>query len=108
MTNSFRFMNDSLNRRLLKLLKSHGIKFIVDRQGSIHYSSSVETAFSKLVSRVRNSAFPEWQLLTFPTSWKIQYTNYMAEHSIPYFREIANGRVWYLLAKRYRPHRWKL
>jgi len=32
----------------------------------------------------------------------------MSRHGIPFQEELSNGELWFLLPRKYRPHKWKL
>lgn len=106
---SFRFADDTLNRRLITLLKKRAIGHAVGRNGVIHYSpDDAECVENILIDSIRSSVFPFWQVLTCPEDWTRRYRDYMTRHAIPFTEEISDGQLWFLLPRRYRPHAWKL
>ncbi|HEX3997531.1 MAG TPA: hypothetical protein VHX65_03160 [Pirellulales bacterium] len=106
---SFKFGDEDLNSRLLALLKKSHIKHSVDKQGVIHYpSGEADLVENDLLCSVRDAVFPRWQVLTCPPEWIESYKLYMRGHQIPFHEELSNGKVWFLLPRRFRPHRWKL
>jgi hypothetical protein len=108
-SNSFKFLDDHLNHLLLALLRKCKIKHRVDRNGVIHFSSEDEEVVeNELICSVRDKAFPTWQLLTRPPEWTERYKKYMSNHGIPFCEEQSNGESWFLIPRKYRPHRWKL
>jgi len=107
--NSFKFLDDDLNQRLLALLTKGKIGHRVDKEGVIHYSLDDEEAVENdLICLIRDKVFPSWQVLTCPRDWIVRYEEYMRSHRIPFHEELSNGELWFLLPRKYRPHRWKL
>jgi hypothetical protein len=107
--NSFRFLDDELNRQLLALLKQGEIGHEVGRDGIIRYSPADEEVIENdFICLIRDEVFPSWQLQTCPRSWAVRYRQYMNRHGIPFREELSNGELWFLLPRKYRPHRWKL
>jgi len=108
-SNSFKFLDDELNRQLLALLKKGKIKHHVGNDGIIHYSPDDEEVVEEhFICSIRDRVFPSWQVLTCPRSWTVRYKKYMSHHGIPFREELSNGELWFLLPRKYRPHRWKL
>src|SRR5207302_6452172 len=106
---SFRFGDDRLHRQLLAQLKKRGIKHTVGRDGMIHYSADdKEVVEDKVICPIRDRVFPAWQILTCPRDWIERYSGYMRDHRIPFYEELSDGEVWFLLPRRHRPHSWKL
>jgi len=106
---SFKFVDESLNQQLLTLLKKGKIQHDVDKQGLIFYSpEDEEVVENDLISAIRDKVFPSWQVVTCPREWITQYKNYMIRNKIPFQEELSNGELWFLLPRKYRPHRWKL
>jgi hypothetical protein len=107
--NSFRFLDDDLNRQLIALLRKAKIKHDVGKDGSIHYSpDDEEVVENDFVGSIRDKVFPAWQVLTCPRDWSMLYKKYMKHHGIPFQEELSNGELWFLLPRKYRPHRWQL
>jgi hypothetical protein len=107
---SFRFMDDSLNRKLIKLLqlKARG-RFEIQPDGTIRYPREEEDLIGNdVICAVRNAAFPTWQVLSCPADWIDSYRSYMAEKKIPYREEIRDRSLRLLIPRNYRPHSWKL
>jgi hypothetical protein len=108
-TSSFKFSDESLNRRLISLLTKGKIKHSIDKDGAIHYAANVENAVENdLIGSIRDEVFPAWQILTCPSDWAATYREYMVDHDIPFREELSNGELWFLLPQNFRPHRWKL
>jgi hypothetical protein len=108
-TLSFRFAEDDLNRRLIARLRKNRIRHSVEENGVIHYSREDEEAVENdLICSIRNRVFPSWQVLSCPKEWTQQYRQYMTHHDIPFTEELVDGQLWFLLPRKYRPHRWKL
>jgi hypothetical protein len=107
--NSFKFVDERLNRRLLTLLRKSEVKHSIDKQGVIHYSATVADAVENdLICSIRDEAFPQWQVLTCPPDWIGSYREYMSGHGILFYEELSDGELWFLLPRRFRPHQWKL
>jgi hypothetical protein len=107
--NSFRFLDEDLNQQLLTLLKKSKIKHDVDKNGMILYSPEDEAVVDNdYICAIRDKVFPSWQVLTCPRDWIVRYKKYMISHWIPFHQEMSNGELWFLLPRKYRPHRWKL
>ena len=105
----FRFLDDDLNQRLLALLRKAKIKHGVGKDGVVHYSrDDEEVVENDFVCTIRDTVFPSWQILTCPRDWTVRYKKYMNDHGIPFHEELSNGELWFLLPRKYRPHRWKL
>jgi hypothetical protein len=108
-SNSFRFLDDDLNQQLLALLKKGKIKHDLGTDGIIHYSpADEEVVENDLICSIRDKVFPSWQVLTCPRDWIARYKKYMSHRGIPFHEELSNGELWFLLPRKYRPHRWKL
>jgi hypothetical protein len=108
-SNTFRFLDDALNRRLLALLEKDKVKHHVAKDGTIRYSpDDEEVVEDRFICSVRDGVFPSWQVLTCPSDWTGRYKRYMSRHGIPYYEELSNGELWFLLPRKYRPDRWRL
>jgi hypothetical protein len=106
---SFKFLDNTLNQRLVILLKRSKVDHSIDENGVIHYSvDDQEVVENELICEVRDKVFKPWQILTFPNGWTERYLEYMARRGIPFREELSDGELWLLLPKRYRPHSWKL
>jgi hypothetical protein len=107
--NSFRFLNEDLNHQLLVFLKKAKVKHEVGKDGVNHYSpEDEEVVENELISPIRDKPFSSWQVLTCPGDWTSRYKEYMSEHRIPYLEKVSNRDLWFLLPRKYRPHRWKV
>lgn len=107
-TLSFKFLEDDLNRRLIALLKNE-IGHAVDENGVIHYSPRDEWSVENdLIGSIRDRVFSPWQVLSCPKEWAERYRRYMVKHDISFKEELSDGQLWFLLPRKYRPHRWKL
>lgn len=49
---------------------------------------------------------PQW--VTCPKDWRKRYRDYMKKRKIPYLERRSGKTLWFLISKKYRPHRWKL
>ncbi len=108
-TLSFRFLEDDLNRRFIALLKKNEIRHSVDENGVVHYSpQDEESVENNIISSIRDRVFSAWQVLSCPKEWADRYRRYMVKHDIPFKEELSDGQLWFLLPRKYRPHRWKL
>ena len=108
-SNSFKFLDGTLNQLLIALLKKAKIKHNVGADGIIHYSSDDEDIVENdFICSIRDKVFLSWQILTCPRDWTGRYKKYMNLHKIPFHEELTNGELWFLLPRKYRPHRWKL
>lgn len=109
LTNSFKFVDDELNRKLIGRLKKAGIKHVVDKDGVIHYSAREEDSLENdLLQAIRCEVFPSWQVLSCPENWTDSYRAYMLEHDVPFAEELIDGRLCFLLPRRYRPDAWRI
>jgi len=107
--NSFKFLDDDLNRQLIALLKKAKIKHDIDKHGVVHYSPlDDEFVENDLICSIRDKVFPSWQVLTCPRDWAVRYKKYMSRRGIPFHEEFSNGELWFLLPRTYRPDRWNL
>lgn len=105
----FRFLDDRLNKMLIARLSESGIRHSVQKDGTIKYSAEHDSVVeNEFISSVRNEAFPSWQVLTCPPEWICSYKRYMLDGSIPYFEELSNGELWFLIPRKFRPQTWKL
>ena len=108
-TNSFKFVDERLNGRLIALLSKSKVKHRVDKQGVIHYpANAADVVENDLICSIRDEAFPRWQVLTCPPDWIGSYREYMSRHGIVFYEELSDGKLWFLLPRRFRPHQWKL
>src|SRR5437879_3861339 len=108
-TYSFKFMNDRLNQRLLRLLREARIHHVVDKDGVIRYSPEDERVVgNELIHTIRTKVFPAWQLLSCPKDWTDRYRCYMTQRGIEFSEELVNDQLCFLLPRKYRPHAWKL
>ncbi len=106
---SFKFVDETLNRRLLALLNRAGVKHTVDKGGAVHYSPDDEGVVENdLISSIRDQVFSSWQVLTCPVDWIQRYREYMTKHGVPFREELSNNQLWFLIPRKYRPHSWKL
>lgn len=108
MRHSFRFVDDNLNSRLIALLAGSGVKHSVGKNGVIRYSPG-DAAFieNELICSIRDGVFPSWQILTCPEDRVSRYRDYMTRRHIPFTEEWIDGKLWFLLPRKYRPHAWK-
>jgi len=108
-THSFKFMNDTLNLRLIGLLKKANIDYTVGRDGAIRYSACDERIVgNELIRTIRNGVFSAWQILSCPRDWIERYKRYMRRKHVPFSEELINNQLCLLLPRKYRPHSWKL
>lgn len=108
-TLSFRFVDEKLNRCLIRLLKKKGITHKVDEDGLIHYSADDEEFVeNELIGSVRDEVFPSWKVLSCPKDWTERYKRYMVRHNIMFQEELANHEQCFLIPSTHRPHSWKL
>jgi hypothetical protein len=106
---SFKFLDNSLNRELARLLKKARIDHSIDENGVASYSAdNQEFVENDLIGSIRDKVFPSWQILTCPTDWTASYKSYMSRHEIPFQEELSDGESWFLIPRKYRPHLWKL
>jgi hypothetical protein len=106
---SFRFVDDDLNRKLIRLLTEARAEFRLDCDGVVHYSPRDEDLIGNdLISSVRADVFRAWQIVTCPPEWIGSYKDYMEERGVPFTEELSNGQLWFLIPRNYRPHSWKL
>lgn len=106
---SFRFIDDDLNRKAIRLVEKAGVACTIDDHDVIHYSSlDEEKVENELIRSVRSEVFPRWIVLSFPPDWTERYRDYMVKHDIPYREELRDGRLRFLIPATYRPHKWKL
>ena len=109
LTYTFRFVDDSLNRRLIALLKRSGTRHDVRSNGVVRYSPRDEDVIeNEFIRSVRDSVFPSWQILSCPPQWVDRYKSYMTRHGVPFVEELIDNRLCFLIPRRYRPHSWKL
>jgi hypothetical protein len=107
--NSFKFLEEKLNRQLIALLRKAKIKHEIGKDGMVHYSpEDEETVENDLIGSIRDGLFRSWQVLTCPPDWSLRYKNYMKQRGIPFHEELSNGETWFLLPRKFRPHQWKL
>jgi hypothetical protein len=106
---TFRFLDDGLNRRLIALLRKTKIRHTVGRDGTISFHPEDEEAFENdAVCSIRDEILPGWQILTCPRNWVARYRKYMDRNAIPFHEESSDGETWFLLSRKFRPERWKL
>ncbi len=106
---TFKFLNVALNRQLRILLDKSKIAHAISSDGTIHYSPEDEGVVENdFIGSIRSIAFSSWQVLTCPNEWTTRYKKYMKRHKIPYYEELSNGELWFLLPRKYRPSLWKL
>jgi hypothetical protein len=109
MSNSFKFLDEKLNQQLIALLRKNKIEHGVRKDGTLYYSTEDEEAVENdLIGSIRNRVFSSWQILTCPPDWSARYKEYMLARAIPFHEELSNGELWFLVPRKYRPHRWKL
>jgi hypothetical protein len=48
------------------------------------------------------------QILTCPDEWIERYEQYMIGRKIPYKEVLVDGRLWFVIPRKCRPHCWKL
>ena len=108
-TFSFKFGSPKLNRELIGLLRSSGIKHAVGEKGVIRCSVEVEeTVQNELISSIRDKVFSSWQIVSCPSDWTKSYREYMHAHGIPFVEEMTDGDLGFLISRRYHPHTWKI
>ena len=108
-TCTFKFMDENLNRRLLALVKKAQVEHTIDVEGVLHYSAKDEdTIGNELIPSIRDDVFSSWQILSCPPDATERYRHYMRRHDVPFAEELIDNQVCFLLARKYRPHSWKL
>jgi hypothetical protein len=106
---SFRFNDDTVNDRFIASMKKAKVKHQVDDRGVVHYSAADEELVeNEVIKSIRDRQFRTWQVLTCPKDWIKRYRTYMTEHHISFVEELSDNQVWFLIARRHRPHSWKL
>ena len=106
---TFKFVNEKLNHSLILLLKKAKLKFKISAQNLIHYATQDEERIeNEIICKIRDKAFPTWQLLSCPAEAAPLYKQYMVSHQIPYEIELCDSEIGFLLPRSYRPHAWKL
>src|SRR5262249_29902174 len=106
---SFQFVDMTQQRKLVALLKRAKIKFRLGRKGEVLYSKAdVEIVENDLICRVRDEAFPAWQLVFCPADWIEAYRGYMTRNDVPFKEELMDSELCFLIPRQYRPHSWKL
>src|SRR5438445_7659988 len=104
-TYSFRFVDDSLNRRLIALMKKRGVRHLVGKDGIIRYKADDEELVeNKLLEPIRESVFQPWQIISCPKDWAERYKSYMVHHRVPFVEELINSQLCFLIPRKYRPH----
>lgn len=104
----FRFHDSTLNRAFLAQLKETPVNHQVAEDGVVRYSSADEEAVDDVITAVRNTVFPTWQVVSCPDNWTESYRLYMSRHRVPFVEEMSNGEVWFLIEASRRPHSWKI
>ena len=108
-TYSFKFIDGELNRQLIGLLETARVEHTVDKEDVVHYSSADEELIgNKLIPSIRVKVFPTWQIISCPPDWVERYKVYMIRHDVPFAEELIDGRLCYLIPRKYRPHSWQL
>jgi hypothetical protein len=108
-TRSFKFLDDQLNRDLLKVLKRAKIAHSVDKNGCVIYSVDDKLVVeNELIRIIRLRVFPSWAIITCPENWISVYKEYMLQRDIPFTEELHDGDLWFLIEGKRRPHQWKL
>jgi hypothetical protein len=106
---SFKFLDNTLNQKAIRLMYRAGIRCKVDNEEFIHYSRrDEERVENELIGSVRSQVFSDWILVLFPEEWYERYRSYMLEHDVPYQEELRDGRLRFFIPANYRPHQWKL
>jgi hypothetical protein len=106
---SFRFTDDRLNRQAIRLIRKARVPCAIDSDRVIHYSeANQERIENDLLGLVRAEAFPRWIILSCPADWTEKYRTYMKQHGVHYYEELKDGRLYFLLSARHRPHQWKI
>jgi hypothetical protein len=105
---TFKFVDQKLQRQLLRELKKAKAVYWVDADDAIQYSDDqVDLIENRVLSAVRGRAFQRWQILSCPAGWSHRYKEYMVQHQIPFVEELIDNRLCFLLPRAYRPHSWK-
>jgi hypothetical protein len=106
---SFKFLDPDVNGTFIRLLKKARIDHRVEDSGLVHYASDEhDQVDNDVISAVRNSVFPSWQLVFCPPEWTECYRSYMVRHRVPFVEELSNDEVCFLIPRRHRPHAWKM
>lgn len=104
----FRFRDDRLNNHLLRLLHQAGISYGVDKDRNVYYLSQDEEPFEDLLSAVRDEAIPSWQILSSPEEWVPKYRAEIVRRKVPFYEEMNNGQIEFLLPRAAKPHSWRM
>ena len=107
---SFKFVDDSLNQKLIALLKKERFRrVVIDTDGVLHYSTEDEEVVENdLIRSIRDHVFSSWQIISCPRQWAERYKRYMTRHGVPFVEELIDSQLCFLIPRRYRPHSWKL
>ena len=104
---SFRFLNPSLNKKLVASLKKAKVVHTTDASGTIRYSPQFDNQVqNEILPKIRDGVFDSWQLVSCPKNWVSRYKDYMQNHEVPYREELADNELWFLIPRSYRPHKW--
>lgn len=106
---SFKFIDDQLNDALLALLKKAKAKYRVTSENVICYGPEDEDLIeNELISQIRDTVFPSWQLVSCPPDSVGAYRHYMLQHEVPFKEELIDNEISFLIPRSYRPHSWRL
>ena|ERR1017187_1219414 len=106
---SFRFVNDKLNKELMKRLAKEGVKHHIDKEGVIHYSSDDEDVVgNEILPSMRDRMFSRWQIISCPSEWADRYRRYMVQNSISFVEELLDNKMCFLISRDHRPQSWRL
>ena len=86
----------------------HGLRVAWDENGLIYFDPKDEEAIEDILARVRNAQFNTWQILSCPSDWVNKYRYEMKRRQVPYFEELNDGQVEFLLPGDQEPHDWEL
>ena len=101
----FKFRDRVLNQKLIQLLESSRVPYQIDATETIVYDEKNEELIENaLISSVRRSVFPSWQVLTCPEDDSDRYETYMSRNGVPFQEEFSNGERWFLIPSSFEPH----
>jgi hypothetical protein len=104
---NFRFLNDRLNFLFIQMLFGSGLRVIWDENGVIYYDANDEEAIEDILAKIRSVQFSSWQVLSCPAEWVNKYRYEMKRRQVPFFEELNDGQVEFLLPGDEEPHDWK-
>ena len=96
---TFKFLDQSLQQRLVKAIDKKGVRYSLSRKREIVYEGSQDERVENAICSLRRIVIRgRWKIITCPRDWIDRYVAYMTRRRIAFYVEISDGETWFLIS----------